>query len=58
MRLSAASGLRCPLFALLQDDDLHAKPWRWPLKIAWQWWRNQGKALGDQLIAFEGAYHR
>ena len=26
------------------------------LKIAWQWWRNQGSAR-RQLIAFEGAYH-
>jgi adenosylmethionine-8-amino-7-oxononanoate aminotransferase len=26
------------------------------LKIAWQWWRNQG-ASRPQLIAFEGAYH-
>jgi adenosylmethionine-8-amino-7-oxononanoate aminotransferase len=26
------------------------------LKIAWQWWRNQG-APRSRLIAFEGAYH-
>jgi len=26
------------------------------LKIAWQWWSNQGQAR-TQLIAFEGAYH-
>ncbi|GDX72614.1 adenosylmethionine--8-amino-7-oxononanoate aminotransferase BioA [Cyanobium sp.] len=26
------------------------------LKIAWQWWRNQGSER-RQLIAFEGAYH-
>ncbi len=26
------------------------------LKIAWQWWRNQGSER-HQLIAFEGAYH-
>ena len=27
------------------------------LKIAWQWWRNQGESERRQLIAFEGAYH-
>ena len=27
------------------------------LKIAWQWWRNQGNDSRRQLIAFEGAYH-
>jgi adenosylmethionine-8-amino-7-oxononanoate aminotransferase len=26
------------------------------IKIAWQWWRNQGLAR-NQLIAFDGAYH-
>ena len=26
------------------------------IKIAWQWWRNQGFAR-NQLIAFDGAYH-
>jgi adenosylmethionine-8-amino-7-oxononanoate aminotransferase len=27
------------------------------LKIAWQWWHNQGESGRRQLIAFEGAYH-
>jgi len=27
------------------------------LKIAWQWWHNQGDSERRRLIAFEGAYH-
>jgi adenosylmethionine-8-amino-7-oxononanoate aminotransferase len=27
------------------------------LKMAWQWWQNQGEPQRRQLIAFEGAYH-
>jgi adenosylmethionine-8-amino-7-oxononanoate aminotransferase len=27
------------------------------LKIAWQWWHNQGDSQRRQLIAFDGAYH-
>ncbi|MBC1260725.1 adenosylmethionine--8-amino-7-oxononanoate transaminase [Synechococcus sp. BSF8S] len=50
-RLSAISGLERLFFS---DDGSTAV--EVALKIAWQWWRNQGSDR-RQLIAFEGAYH-
>jgi adenosylmethionine-8-amino-7-oxononanoate aminotransferase len=49
--LSAAVGLERVFFS---DDGSTAV--EVALKIAWQWWRNQGSER-RQLIAFEGAYH-
>ncbi|APD49510.1 adenosylmethionine--8-amino-7-oxononanoate transaminase [Synechococcus sp. SynAce01] len=51
MRLSAASGLERLFFS-----DNGSTAVEVALKIAWQWWRNQGSPR-RQLIAFEGAYH-
>ncbi|WP_094554782.1 adenosylmethionine--8-amino-7-oxononanoate transaminase [Synechococcus sp. 1G10] len=50
-RLSAATGLERLFFS---DDGSTAV--EVALKMAWQWWRNQGSER-RQLIAFEGAYH-
>jgi adenosylmethionine-8-amino-7-oxononanoate aminotransferase len=50
-RLSAHAGLQRVFFS---DDGSTAV--EVALKVAWQWWRNQGQPR-PQLIAFEGAYH-
>ncbi|MEB3257647.1 MAG: adenosylmethionine--8-amino-7-oxononanoate transaminase [Cyanobacteriota bacterium] len=50
-RLSAHTGLQRVFFS---DDGSTAV--EVALKVAWQWWRNQGQPR-PQLIAFEGAYH-
>jgi adenosylmethionine-8-amino-7-oxononanoate aminotransferase len=50
-RLSAHTGLERVFFS---DDGSTAV--EVALKVAWQWWRNQGQPR-PQLIAFEGAYH-
>ena len=50
-RLSALSGLQRLFFS-----DNGSTAVEVALKIAWQWWRNQGSKR-RQLIAFEGAYH-
>ena len=50
-RLSALSGLERLFFS-----DNGSTAVEVALKIAWQWWRNQGQQR-RQLIAFEGAYH-
>ena len=50
-RLSALTGLQRLFFS-----DNGSTAVEVALKIAWQWWRNQG-APRSQLIAFEGAYH-
>ena len=50
-RLSALSGLERLFFS-----DNGSTAVEVALKIAWQWWRNQGSER-RQLIAFEGAYH-
>ena len=50
-RLSAHTGLQRVFFS---DDGSTAV--EVALKVAWQWWRNQGQPR-HQLIAFEGAYH-
>jgi adenosylmethionine---8-amino-7-oxononanoate aminotransferase len=49
--LSSASGLERLFFS-----DNGSTAVEVALKIAWQWWRNQGSPR-SQLIAFEGAYH-
>jgi adenosylmethionine---8-amino-7-oxononanoate aminotransferase len=50
-RLSALTGLDRLFFS-----DNGSTAVEVALKIAWQWWRNQGSER-RQLIAFEGAYH-
>jgi adenosylmethionine-8-amino-7-oxononanoate aminotransferase len=50
-RLSALSGLERLFFS-----DNGSTAVEVALKIAWQWWHNQGSQR-HQLIAFEGAYH-
>jgi adenosylmethionine-8-amino-7-oxononanoate aminotransferase len=50
-RLSALTGLPRLFFS-----DNGSTAVEVALKIAWQWWRNQGEPR-SQLIAFEGAYH-
>ena len=50
-RLAALSGLERLFFS-----DNGSTAVEVALKIAWQWWRNQGSDR-RQLIAFEGAYH-
>jgi adenosylmethionine-8-amino-7-oxononanoate aminotransferase len=50
-RLSALSGLERLFFS-----DNGSTAVEVALKIAWQWWRNQGSER-NQVIAFEGAYH-
>jgi len=50
-RLSAHTGL-----ARLFFSDNGSTAVEVALKVAWQWWRNQGTPR-SQLIAFEGAYH-
>ena len=50
-RLSACSGLERLFFS-----DNGSTAVEVALKIAWQWWHNQGIAR-PQLIAFDGAYH-
>jgi adenosylmethionine---8-amino-7-oxononanoate aminotransferase len=50
-RLSALSGLERLFFS-----DNGSTAVEVALKIAWQWWRNQGSER-RQLVAFEGAYH-
>ncbi|MFN7678660.1 MAG: adenosylmethionine--8-amino-7-oxononanoate transaminase [Cyanobacteriota bacterium] len=50
-RLSALTGLERLFFS-----DNGSTAVEVALKIAWQWWRNQGTPR-DQLIAFDGAYH-
>ncbi|MFM9088293.1 MAG: aminotransferase class III-fold pyridoxal phosphate-dependent enzyme, partial [Cyanobium sp.] len=50
-RLSAHTGLQRLFFS-----DNGSTAVEVALKIAWQWWRNQGTPR-SQLIAFEGAYH-
>ena len=50
-RLSTHTGLQRVFFS---DDGSTAV--EVALKVAWQWWRNQGQPR-PQLIAFEGAYH-
>lgn len=49
--LSARSGLERLFFS-----DNGSTAVEVALKIAWQWWRNEGQPR-RQLIAFEGAYH-
>ena len=50
-RLAARSGLKRLFFS-----DNGSTAVEVALKIAWQWWRNQGSER-RRLIAFEGAYH-
>ena len=50
-RLSAHTGLQRLFFS-----DNGSTAVEVALKIAWQWWRNQGTPR-SQLIAFDGAYH-
>ena len=50
-RLSAQSGLERLFFS-----DNGSTAVEVAIKIAWQWWRNQGSER-SRLIAFEGAYH-
>ncbi|WP_415398566.1 adenosylmethionine--8-amino-7-oxononanoate transaminase [Synechococcus sp. W4D4] len=50
-RLSALTGLERLFFS-----DNGSSAVEVALKMAWQWWRNQGSER-RQLIAFEGAYH-
>jgi adenosylmethionine-8-amino-7-oxononanoate aminotransferase len=50
-RLSALTGLQRLFFS-----DNGSTAVEVALKIAWQWWRNQGSER-QRLIAFEGAYH-
>ncbi|MCP9774951.1 adenosylmethionine--8-amino-7-oxononanoate transaminase [Cyanobium sp. WAJ14-Wanaka] len=50
-RLAALTGLNRLFFS-----DNGSTAVEVALKIAWQWWRNQGSDR-RQLIAFEGAYH-
>jgi adenosylmethionine---8-amino-7-oxononanoate aminotransferase len=50
-RLSALTGLERLFFS-----DNGSTAVEVALKIAWQWWRNQGSNR-RQLIAFDGAYH-
>jgi len=50
-RLSALSGLERLFFS-----DNGSTAVEVAIKIAWQWWHNQGIAR-PQLIAFDGAYH-
>jgi len=50
-RLSARTGLQRVFFS-----DNGSTAVEVALKVAWQWWRNQGQPR-PQLIAFEGAYH-
>ena len=50
-RLAALTGLQRLFFS-----DNGSTAVEVALKIAWQWWRNQGSER-RQLIAFEGAYH-
>ncbi|MFN9644900.1 MAG: adenosylmethionine--8-amino-7-oxononanoate transaminase [Cyanobacteriota bacterium] len=50
-RLSALTGLSRLFFS-----DNGSTAVEVALKIAWQWWRNQGTPR-SRLIAFEGAYH-
>ena len=50
-RLSALTGLERLFFS-----DNGSTAVEVALKIAWQWWRNQGSER-RQVIAFEGAYH-
>ena len=51
-RLSALTGLERLFFS-----DNGSTAVEVALKIAWQWWRNQGDGERRQLIAFDGAYH-
>jgi adenosylmethionine-8-amino-7-oxononanoate aminotransferase len=51
-RLSALSGLERLFFS-----DNGSTAVEVALKMAWQWWQNQGQPQRRQLIAFEGAYH-
>ncbi|WP_094561283.1 adenosylmethionine--8-amino-7-oxononanoate transaminase [Synechococcus sp. 8F6] len=55
-RISALTGLERLFFS-----DNGSTAVEVALKIAWQWWRNQGSGdaagLRRQVIAFEGAYH-
>ncbi|MFM7696117.1 MAG: adenosylmethionine--8-amino-7-oxononanoate transaminase [Vulcanococcus sp.] len=51
-RLSALTGLERLFFS-----DNGSTAVEVALKIAWQWWQNQGHSHRKQLIAFEGAYH-
>jgi len=50
-RLSALTGLERLFFSDNGSTAIEVA-----LKIAWQWWSNQGQPR-QQLIAFEGAYH-
>ena len=50
-RLAALTGLERLFFSDNGSTAIEVA-----LKIAWQWWRNQGSER-RQLIAFEGAYH-
>ena len=51
-RLSALSGLERLFFS-----DNGSTAVEVALKMAWQWWQNQGQPQRRQLIAFDGAYH-
>lgn len=51
-RLSALTGLERLFFS-----DNGSTAVEVALKMAWQWWQNQGERDRHQLIAFEGAYH-
>jgi len=50
-RLSALTGLQRLFFSDNGSTAIEVA-----LKIAWQWWTNQGQSR-QQLIAFDGAYH-
>ena len=51
-RLSALTGLERLFFS-----DNGSTAVEVALKVAWQWWQNQGHPERRQLIAFDGAYH-
>jgi adenosylmethionine-8-amino-7-oxononanoate aminotransferase len=51
-RLSALTGLERLFFS-----DNGSTAVEVALKMAWQWWQNQGEPERRQLIAFDGAYH-
>jgi adenosylmethionine---8-amino-7-oxononanoate aminotransferase len=51
-RLSALTGLERLFFS-----DNGSTAVEVALKMAWQWWQNQGQPQRRQLIAFDGAYH-
>ncbi|NDG74442.1 MAG: adenosylmethionine--8-amino-7-oxononanoate transaminase, partial [Synechococcaceae bacterium WB8_1B_136] len=55
-RLADALALRTGLDRLFFSDN-GSTAVEVALKIAWQWWRNQGDSRRQQLIAFDGAYH-